>query len=517
MAGRRVNPFFSLKMQLVLGAVALLVITTGAVSYLLVVHEKHLLISGIENTVILQGRNIALSSEKALLRSDPEFELFPLVKRILARNDNVESVVITDAYGLIQGDQELTNLSKKYNPLLDDLDEASSDLLMSDESLYHSKSSIVFVTPVRSLGREIGHVHLSYSKKDLHESISSAIDITLICGGVAFGVGIILALLLFRRISDPMDVLLRGVRRIGRGELTTRIRLHTKNEFSVLAESFNEMATKISRAQNELISKERMEKELEIAHDIQSTLIPAQSYKADGFEISFYYKSATQVGGDYVDAVPMDNRHLALIMADVSGKGVPGLVVMAMLKVMVRSLVQTAISPKEIVRRLNISLSENLKPKMFVTFFIAYLNLDTAEITYSNAGHNPVVIFRKASNMCDLHKMAGAPLGIFKDDAFAPLLAEYRLTLEPGDLMFQYTDGLNESANPAGEQFNFHNIVEVSKNYAREGAMALVQRMIVSEEVFRKGAPQQDDITLLALSTAESAVGSEFGHKQVGV
>ena len=209
---------------------------------------------------------------------------------------------------------------------------------------------------------------------------------------LAFGLGIILALLLFRRIADPVNTLVTGARRIGEGHLDTKIELRSKSELSVLADSFNDMATKIALTQEELISKERMEAELEIAHDIQSTLIPTESFKTEGFEIGFYYKAATQVGGDYVDVFPIDDRNIALVMADVAGKGVPGLVVMAMLKVMVRALVDKESSPKDIVLRLNSSLTDNLKPKMFVTFFIAYLNLDTAQLTYSNAGHNPLVI-----------------------------------------------------------------------------------------------------------------------------
>jgi sigma-B regulation protein RsbU (phosphoserine phosphatase) len=481
----------------------LVVITVGSISSSLVVQEKQILTTEIQKTIVFQGRNIALSSEKALLRSDPEFELFPRVKRILSQSENITSVVITDSDGLIQGDRELTNLAKPYNPDLSQYIQVNSSLLAADESLYDTKSSFIFKTPIKSLGKHIGGVHLGYAKTDLQRSMQRAITITFVCAVIAFSLGIILALLMFQRISKPMDILVRGAKRIGSGTLETRIELRTRNEFSVLADSFNDMAAKISKAQGELIAKERMERELEIAHDIQSTLIPTQSYTTEGFEISFYYKAAMQVGGDYVDTFPIDERNVALVMGDVSGKGVPGLVVMAMLKIMVRSLISKGHSPKEVVRKLNLSLAENLRPKMFVTFFIAYLNLDNSQVTYSNAGHNPLVIYRRANNMCDLHKMEGAPLGVFKDDTFAPLLGEYRLSLEPGDLIFQYTDGLNESANSSGEQFDFDNILDVSGRFATEGAMALVQRMIVFEEVFRKGAAQQDDITLLALSCTE--------------
>jgi anti-sigma regulatory factor (Ser/Thr protein kinase) len=193
-----------------------------------------------------------------------------------------------------------------------------------------------------------------------------------------------------------------------------------------------------------------------------------------------------------------------MIMVDVSGKGVPGLVVMAMLKVMVRDLIYQRLSPKEVVRKLNISLAENLKPKMFVTLFIAYLNLDTSELTYSNAGHNPLMVYSSRARKCTLHKLDGSPLGVFPDEMFSSLLSEYRLTIEPGDLAFQYTDGLSESADIDDKQFGFDTIQQACARFAEHGAMACVQQMIVSEEAFRRGAPQQDDITLLALSCSKT-------------
>jgi len=302
-----------------------------------------------------------------------------------------------------------------------------------------------------------------------------------------------------------MDVLVRGAEKIGSGDLDARIELRTKNEFSVLAESVNQMASRIAHSQTELIAKERVDKELEIARDIQNTLIPTESYKTDDFEISFYYKAAEEVGGDYVDTFPIDDRTIALVMADVSGKGIPGLVVMAMLKFMVRDLVNKGLTPMEVVRKLNPSLAQNLKPKMFVTFFIAYLDLESAEVTYSNAGHNPLMLYKRNENKCVLFKMDGPPLGVFPDEVFSSMISEYSLKVQPGDLLFQYTDGLNESVNASGEQFGYDNMRRNGQRFASQGAMAFVQQMIVVEEEFRQTAPQQDDITLLALSCTGDA------------
>lgn len=496
----KVRTINSLRTQLCLGATALLGITLITVSYSLMILEGRVLREEIEKTLTLQGRNIALSSEKALLRSDPEFELFPLVNRILAGSNNITSVVVTDADGLIQGDDQLQNIGTTYEPDLSEVTPKRTPILAADEQLYENDDAYVLKTPVRSLDRVVGHVFLSYSKHELHKLIRRDIIVTLICGAIAFILGIGLSLLFFRRISRPIDILMRAVNDFGKGDLGNKIDVDARNEFHILAESFNDMTGRIAAAQKELIVKERIEKELEIAHDIQNTLIPKELHQPVGFEIGIHYESATQVGGDYVDIIPTESGHLALVMADVSGKGVPGLVVMAMLKIMVHELVQKATAPSDVVRRLNVTLAKNIRANMFVTFFVAYLDTRSGAVRYSNAGHNPLLVFKSANSRCTTHKMRGYPLGVFSDAEFVRGLEEYSVELDPGDVILQYTDGLSESVSPTGEQFGIERIAKIARANGSDGAKALVQELTKTESQFRGSRTQVDDITLLAVS-----------------
>ncbi|UCG50787.1 MAG: SpoIIE family protein phosphatase, partial [Candidatus Latescibacterota bacterium] len=409
---RRLNPFYSLKTQLCTGAIALLALTLASVSYLLIEHQKRILVGELQKTIVLQGRNIALSSRKALLRSDPEYELFPILKRISSRNDGVEYVVITDAENLIQADLELQNVSKPLELDLGDYGPVVAHMLEDEEKLLESQHSFLLKTPIAGLGKTIGFVYMRYSKQELLDSMSRAVTITVICAVATFALGIVLSLLLFRRISHPMDIMIRGVDAFGRGELETRINLPNNNEFRLLATSFNEMASKLSSAQQELVAKKIMDRELEIAHDIQRTLIPANIKQPDGYEIATYYKAAMQVGGDYVDVIPIDSTRIAFVMADVSGKGIPGLVVMAMLKIMAHDLIKKGLSPKNVIRRLNESLATNMRRNMFVTMFLAVLDTESGDLTFSNAGHNPVVIFDNTTKRCMLRRIKGRPLGL---------------------------------------------------------------------------------------------------------
>ena len=506
--------FHSLKTQMVFGTMLLLGITIGSISYSLIIHEKMILKNEIERSVALHGKNIAMSSAKALLRPDPEFELYPLIDQIIKRSTQVVSVMVTDSEGLIQGHHILQKIGKPYREDLIGYQPVTVGEDGEGGSLYQKYDSYYFVTPVRSLDKEIGKVYLVYSKEEFHRSINRAIMITLICASAAFVLGITLSLIGFRMISRPLDILIAGTRSFGEGNLDERIEVRTKNELRLLAESFNEMATKISAAQTELITKERMARELEIAREIQSTLLPKNVSAPPGFEIGHYYRSATEVGGDYLDVIPIDESKTVLVMADVSGKGVPGLVVMGMVKIMVQEFATKGLSPKTVINRLNSSLAKTTKDNMFVTFFYGIFDRDNSELLFSNAGHNPLVIYSHSTGASRFLKMSGMPLGIMPEKYFSERLMEYRCRLEPGDLVLQYTDGLNESRNETGERFKFERILGISDRQAGYGAKKLVSTLIETEQEFRGPMPQADDITLLALS---ATVRQPSNKEQTGV
>jgi serine phosphatase RsbU (regulator of sigma subunit) len=503
----QVGFFHSLRTQLWLGTLLLMAITVSAISYLLIVNEEKTLTHELEKTVVLQGRNIALSSQKALLHVDPEIELFPLVTRILDNQDAVLSVTITDADGFVQGDRDVAKVGKPVQPDLSAHRPAASnvrDMLRGGEDLYVNNDSYVFRTPVISQDKSIGDVFLAYSKQELHDSIASGIRITLSVSFAALVLGLVLASFFFQRISRPMKVMMEGVKTLADGNLDAKIRMPGKNEFRVLANSFNEMAFRIAAAQQEHIVKERMDRELEIARDIQRTLLPEHVHVPDGYQIGHHYDSATEVGGDYLDVVRVGESKVGLVMADVSGKGVPGLVVMAMIKIMVQNLIAKGTPPKEIVRKLNSALLGNIRRNMFVTFFVAILEGETGSVVFSNAGHNPVLLYNGDTDRARFFKMDGPPMGTFPDGVFAEHLREYRIDLTPGDLLLQYTDGLNESMNKNGEQFTLDRIIAISNEHGSEGAKSLVGRLVRAEAAFRGSAPQSDDLTLLAVSVNRS-------------
>jgi len=493
----------SLRTQLWLGAVLLLGLTVSSISYFLIVNDKKTLTYELEKAIVLQGRNVALSSQKALLHADPELELFPLITRILEGQEAVLSVTVTDSEHLIQGDRNIARVGKPFRPDVFGHVPAVSKMgrvIRDGETLHVNNESYLFSTPVLSQGKSIGHVYLTYSTKELHDNISNGIRITVSVSAAALVLALLLALFFFRRISRSMKAMMDGVNTLAEGNLDVQIRMPSRNEFRVLANAFNDMAFRIAAAQKEHIVKERMDRELEIARDIQHTLLPENVTAPDGYQIGHHYASATEVGGDYLDVVRVDESKVGLVMADVSGKGVPGLVIMAMVKIMVQNLVAKGTPPKEIVRKLNSALLGNIRRNMFVTFFVAILDGKTGSVKFSNAGHNPAVIYDRQTGSARFFRMEGPPMGAFPDHVFAEHLHEYRIDLAPGDQLLQYTDGLNESMNESGEQFTLDRILDIANKHGHEGAESLVGRLVRAEAAFRASAPQSDDLTLLALS-----------------
>jgi serine phosphatase RsbU (regulator of sigma subunit) len=497
----KVSPVYSLKFQLCAGAIALLGLALASVSYFLIEHQKQILKEDLQKTIILQGRNVALSSVKAMFRSDPEFELVPLVTRISEGSKQITSLVITDADNTIQADMELQNIGQQFKQDSKGYQRTRNSLLSTTEELGEGGATFFFKTPVTSLDNVVGFVCLSYSKHELAVPIQRAMRITLLIGAATFVLGIIVALMVFRRISHPLDVVVKGVNSIGRGNLDTRIQLATRNEFRFLAQSFNTMASDLQEVQAELVEKKLVDRELEIAHDIQDTLIPSDIRQPDGYEINIYYKSATQVGGDYVDVMPVSPDRIALVMADVSGKGIPGLVVMAMLKIMVHELLKKGMDPKNVMRKLNTSLAANVRKNMFVTMFLGVLDLPSRELICSNAAHNPLILYEHGSQRCESHRITGRPLALFPDDVFCERLVERRLRLHDGDLLFLYTDGLNESLDADKNQLGHERIVDVCREHATAGATNLITRMVEAERAFRGDCQQSDDLSLLAVRT----------------
>lgn len=489
----------SLKIQITFLIILLMAGLVFVYSWTIATSERQMIMSEVVHRVTLQARNLAMSSSKPLLHKDPEFELHPLIKQVLRNERDIISIIVVDKGGIVRGHKDLTEIDKPYTPP-GLVPVRESAFISRGESLRENDDILEVSVPVTDQDESIGSVHLQYSKENVHEMIAWINKRIIRTGLIALAGSALVSLLLALHITKPVSALTRGVEAIGRGELGTRIDICSVKELQTLAMTFNRMSQSLAENSVAMVEKERMEKELEIAHDIQSTLLPSSLPHLKDFEIDAYYHPASQVGGDYFDLIPIDERHLMLVVGDVAGKGVPGLVVMAMVRIIVRDLALRGERPANLLRHLNVLLKRDMKKNLFVTLFCGLLDSREGVLEFASAAHMPLLLYHSKERVIRMITTKAKPLGLFPDGVFRGGLEENRIKLMPGDLFMQYTDGLNEMRNPEGEEFGLERVMQTAADEAAGGARHILNVVRKRLETFRSGAAQSDDLTLLAIS-----------------
>ena len=240
-------------------------------------------------------------------------------------------------------------------------------------------------------------------------------------------------------------------------------------------------------------AKERMESELRIARNIQMSMVPSVFPNVEGLDMYATMTPAKEVGGDLYNYLQVGDN-LYFCIGDVSGKGVPASLFMAIVTRGFRTLALTGKTPAEIATRLNFELTENNEEGMFVTMFICRLNLKTQRLEYCNAGHNPPIIGNDDGQFSFLDVLPNAPIGLWPGLEYEGEEIEYLSNRK----MLLYTDGLNEAENRQQEQYGEDRIIELLTSQSASSAHDIVEALKADTDRFRDGAEQNDDLTLLA-------------------
>src|ERR1700694_4703127 len=245
--------------------------------------------------------------------------------------------------------------------------------------------------------------------------------------------------------------------------------------------------------------KKRLDHDLEIARDIQRVLLPAEPPSVNGFEISGINVPARQVSGDYFDYIKVDEERLGVAIADVSGKGVPASLIMAICRSVLRSQAAQNPSPADVLRKVNRQLYPDIKEDMFIS--MAYLILDHARngVTLARAGHDAPLLYKRASQTVTPLKPHGMVVGVDSGDVFDRLTTDVTVSLERNDCILLYTDGITEALDNEGNEFGLERTIASVQSSAKEGAQAMVTRLIDDLRSFVGSTPQNDDITMIAI------------------
>jgi sigma-B regulation protein RsbU (phosphoserine phosphatase) len=240
------------------------------------------------------------------------------------------------------------------------------------------------------------------------------------------------------------------------------------------------------------VEKGRMERELQMASEIQTGLLPHELPQVPGFEIAAKWQAAREVAGDFYDAFGLDDGRFGIVIADVSDKGAPAALFMAVARTMIRSNSHIGLPPVETLSRTNDLILEDAESGMFVTVYHSHFASDGQSV-HVNAGHNPPLFYRAGSGEAEFMPRGGRAIGWFPNNP----LQEVGLQLERGDIIVYYTDGLTEAENHSGEPFGEGRLADVVCRTADKKAEDILKAIIAEQGAFCAGMPPFDDITIV--------------------
>lgn len=256
------------------------------------------------------------------------------------------------------------------------------------------------------------------------------------------------------------------------------------------------IALENARLHREALEKERLEREMELASEIQRRLLPTTIPVVPGFELYGWSRPAQQVGGDYYDLIVLGDGRCGLVVGDVSGKGMPAALMVSTVHSALRLLLDRLTVGAELIERLNRHISETSAPNKFITFFLAELvgvrAGEPSEMRFLNAGHNPALLVSPAGEMRRL-ETCGLPLGLLPDSTYDA----GSVAIGPGDLLCVYSDGITEAVSPEDEQFGMKRLREVLVSCREEPLETIVATIDRATAEFAGGMPQADDQTLV--------------------
>lgn len=311
----------------------------------------------------------------------------------------------------------------------------------------------------------------------------------------------------FTRYTDDVAALLSPLSHAGKdlGVLVVARRhqdgAFTANDFAVFRSAAEQSSFAIgnARVHREAHEKRAIEGELQNAREVQRILLPQADPVVAGFRISGTNLPARIISGDYYDYLDLGDRKFGIAIADVSGKGVPAGLLMAMCRSALRSVARGRNSPSEVLAAVNRQLFPDIREDMFISMAYAILDETSGKLVIARAGHDPALLFRRESGKVELLRSPGLALGIDEGTVFERVTKDQEIVLFPGDCVLLYTDGVREAVDSHDEEFGMERMSEGFRLAAPLGSEAVLARMQEELRQFTGEGPQMDDITLVAI------------------
>ena len=415
---------------------------------------------------------------------------------------------LVDRAGKIIAPPEQSGINASSLEQVEGIDEATASAILEGRTGVSLTDSRIYYayTPIKSTGWKfcvrIPESEILAPVRDVNRNVIYTITL-FIC---AFVIILVLVAEVARkfsaRLTSPIIALGDDVKEISSGNLDYRAKIHDNDEIGDLAQSFNDMAASLKDYVKNLAAvtaeKERIGAELNIATQIQADMLPKIQppyLDHEKFEMFATMAPAKEVGGDFYDFFLIDDDHLGLVMADVSGKGVPAALFMVIAKTLIKNRALMGGSPGEILCDVNEQLCEGNEADLFVTVWLGILELSTGHVRVSNAGHEYPAI-RRAGGKFELFRTKQSPAVATMEGI---RFRESEFTLNHGDCLYIYTDGVAEATNINNELYGTARMLEVLDRTEGESARKVLAEVRLDVDAFTGEAPQFDDITMLYL------------------
>lgn len=475
-----------------------LLATTG---YLVITRHVETVASHVVRELVVQARTFSRTAGGMLLSSEnpDQLVLGEICSNFASDNSDLFWCGISgiDSGFIAHTDIRQVITNEKWQAVTDCREHA---VLRNGETHGRRGDTLYTVIPIVEENHVLGYLVAASSDRAIREARESAVTTMATGTGAILIIGTMLMLLALHRQLRPISQIVQGVQRIDPSRLSVEIPELARNELGYLAATVKVMADRLRDAQQELLEKQRLAQELSIANQIQHNILPREFPRGRTFECAGLYQGAREVSGDYFDFIPLKDNHLGIVVADVSGKSLPAM----MIALHTRDIVRNAASwsggqPAETLIRSNAELVEGISEGMFVTLFFGLLDMTVGTFRYASAGHTPVIKANEFDDHLKYLKPPGPPLGLFDNDEFADLVEEKEIKLQRGDWLLFYTDGVNEAKNKSGDFYGkvrLARTLETLRKYDAEHAIRAIADDLTG---FVGDHPQSDDITLLAL------------------
>lgn len=488
--------YTGIKLEIMVVILFLTLAVTSIMSVMVLNIQKKSLTNEMELRGLSMTRNIANNiADFILMKYD--LESAKVLKEAM-QNKGVKYAMVAGANGRILAHNDMTRVKAAYAPPGKLLYTTSGKNTVYETAA--GEKVIEFTAAVVAKRKaKIGVVYVGLSYDLITNALKRTYVDIIIVTLIAVLLSVLGAFLLSAAFTKPIHALAEGARIAGMGDLNHKIRIKNRNELGLLADAFNSMTEALQKAQKAEIERLAMEKELEIAWKIQDSLLPKSFPEMKEYEVAAFYKPAKEIGGDYYDVIPLSDNKFGLVMADVSGKGIPAALIMTMLSGILNMEARANQDPVMVLTKLNEGLLAKVGGGMFATIFYAVLDTAGNTVEMVSAGHHEILVYRAGSAKVESYCPKGAAIGILNGKEFGTRLEKITLKAEPGDKLLLFTDGISEARADGGGRFGMERAEQSLQKNGSRTCRVVLDGLLSNVEKFTGGQEQSDDIAVLSI------------------